>query len=120
MEVHMRALSVEIFKWSLGDCSNHGISSRHKEILLECPTGPIEIDEKNPPENLCKVVKRDLGFTKYVHIEPVAEAKGAGWMFGGTIVDTSDSRFREITGVEYPLHLHDRDESWEMYNCMAD
>lgn len=115
----MRALSCEIFRWSLGDCSNNGISSRHKEILLICDDGPIEVDEKNPPDNLCKVVLRDLGFTKHVCIEPYAEAKGAGWMFGGTIIDTSDSRFRRATGIDYPVHLHDRDESWELYDMLS-
>lgn len=115
----MRALSVEIFKWSLGDCSNHGISSRYNEILLECPDGPIEIDESNPPENLCKVVVRNFGYREYVHIEPVARPNGAGWMFGGTIVDTSDSRFNDITGIDYPVHLHDRQETWEQYDLLS-
>jgi hypothetical protein len=115
----MRALSCEIFRWSLGDCSNHGISERHKEVLVVCPDGPIEIDESNLPDNLCKVVKRDLGFTEYVCVEPYAEAKGAGWMYGGTIIDTSDSRFNRLTGIDYPLHFHDRDETWEQYEMLS-
>ena len=112
----MRLLSVEIFKSRHGDCSNHGISSKFNEILIPCETGYMEVDENNPPENLCRVVVRDLGFCEYVHVEPWNKAKGAGWMYGGTIVDTSDSRFRKATGIDYPLHLHDRDESWEEYD----
>lgn len=115
----MRALSCSVFRWSKGDCSNKGISSRFNDVLVICDDGPIEIDENNPPENLCKVVTRDLGFAIYRHIEPYAKPKGAGWMHGGTIIDTSDSRFHRLTGVDYPLHFHDRDESWEMYNTLS-
>ena len=32
------------------------------------------------------------------------------WMFGGNIADTSDSRWRELTYLGYPLHIHDRKE----------
>lgn len=115
----MRALSVDIFRSNYGDCSNRGISSKYSEILIECPTGPIEVDENNLPENFCKIVTRDLGFAIYKHVEPVAEPNGIGWMHGGCIVDTSDSRWGALTGLDYPLHLHDRCESsreYEMYS----
>ena len=116
----MKAISVEIFRSAKTDCSNNGISNRFKEVLIPCEDGFIEVDEKNPPENLCKVVLRDLGFCQYVHVEPWEKAKGAGWMYGGTIVDTSDSRFRRVTGIDYPVHLHDRDETWDEHNRYAD
>ena len=115
----MRALSVEIYRDHFGDCSNGGISSRFKEILVECPTGCIEIDENNPPENLCKIVTRDLGFAVVQHVEPVAKPNGVGWMYGGTIVDTSDSRWTQLKGNFYPLKLHDRCESQEMYDVLS-
>lgn len=108
----MRALSVEIMKGKFGDCSNGGISSRYSEILLICEDGYIEIDENNPPENLCKIVKRNLFGEVYKHIEPVARPTGAGWMYGGCVCCTSDSRFDS----RYPLKLHDRQESQELYN----
>lgn len=113
----MRALTVEIYKSHLGDCSNRGISSKYKEILVVCPDGNIEVDETNPPENLCKVVERDLGFTVYKHIEPVARPAGIGWMASGAIAYTTDSRFRRIS--EYPLVMHDRTESRKEYNMYS-
>lgn len=113
----MRALPLEIYKSNLGDCSNGGISSRFKEILLICDEGYINIDENNLPENLCKLVERDLGFTVYKHIEPVAKANGVGWMAGGTLVYTCDSRFRRMS--EYPLVLHDRTESQKEYDALS-
>lgn len=111
----MRALPVEIYKHHSGDCSNGGISSRFNEILLICEDGFIKVDEENPPENLCKVVKRHLFGRDYYHIEPVARPNGVGWMYGGCIVCTSDSRFR----FDYPLKLHDRTESQEQYDRMS-
>lgn len=115
----MRALSVDIYNWSLGNCSNHGISERFKEVLVECPDGPIEIDDNNPPENLCKVVTRHLFGKDYKHVEPIARPNGVGWMHGGCIVDSSDSRWHELTGISYPLHLHDRCESQKLYNELS-
>lgn len=115
----MKALSVEIFTSSIGNCSNHGISSRFREILIPCEDGPIYVDEENPPENLCKIVKRDLGFCEHIHVEPWNKPNGAGWMYGGTVVDSSDSRWHRATGINYPLHLHDRCESWEMNDIMS-
>ena len=112
----MRAISVEIFKSHFGDCSNGGISSKFREILVECSDGPIEVDANDLPANFCKIVKRDLGFTVDVHVEPVVKPNGAGWMYGGCIVDTSDSRWTRLKGHYYPLKLHDRCESRELNN----
>ena len=115
----MRCILANIFKSELGDCSNGGISERHSEVLIEHPRGYIEVDEENPPENLCKIVTRNFGFGSYTHIEPVAKPAGIGWMFGGTLVYSSDSRFKEATGIDYPLCLHDRQETAEEYELYS-
>lgn len=76
----MRALPISIFEdKKIGNCSNDGISSRYKEVLLVCESGFIEVDENNPPENLVKVVTRHLFGKEYKHIEPVARPTGCGW-----------------------------------------
>ena len=116
----MKALRVSIFEdKSIGNCSNNGISARHNEILLLHPYGNIEVDEKNPPENLCKVVERVFSFGTYKHIEPVAKTKpgNVGWMAGGSICHSSDARFREYS--DYPLMLHDRQETTEEYEFLS-
>ena len=117
----MKALPVNIYKHNREDCSNHGISSRFESILLICDDGFVTIDEKNPPENLCKVVKRNLWDKEYVHIEPVAEIprNKTGYMDGGCVVMSSDSRFSRATGVDYPICLHDRTETWEQYDALS-
>lgn len=113
----MKALPISIFEDKrIGNCSNDGISSRYSEVLLICDTGFIEIDENNPPENLVKLVVRSLWGKEYKHIEPVARPTGVGWMSGGTLVYSCDSRFREMS--DYPLSLHDRQETQEQYDMM--
>lgn len=91
-----------------GNCSNYGISTRFNKVLLIHPEGFIEIDDENPPENLVKIVTRDFGNRTYTHIEPVARPTGCGWMYGGTLVYSGDSRFTELS--RYPLQFHDRQE----------
>jgi hypothetical protein len=122
-EIDMRALRIYVYKNNrLGDCSNNGISSRYDELLLVCPDGPEEVDESNPPENLVKIVER-RSYSRpgeiHRHIEPVAKPKGLGWMAGGCMAYCSDSRFSKISGG-YPLQLHDRCESQELYDRMFD
>ena len=111
----MRALPVEIFKSSFGDCSNGGISSRYNKIMLVCDDGFIEIDENNPPENLCVYVKRTLFGEEHDYIRPYVEADGVGWMSGGCICWSCDSRFPS----NHPLQLHDRTESQKMYDELS-
>ena len=112
----MKALPIDVFKSNLGDCTNGGISSRYNELLLVCEEGYINIDENNPPENLVKIVTRNLFGKEYKHIEPVARPSGVGWMAGGNIGYTCDGRFGKMS--QYPLSIHDRQESQELYDSM--
>lgn len=115
----MKALSISVYKDGSGyDCTNGGISSKHKKLLLVSDNGNIEIDENNLPENLVKIVKRTLFGNTYLHIEPVARPTGAGWMAGGNIAYTFDSRFRRLS--LYPLSIHDRQETQEQYEKLSD
>ena len=111
----LRAISVDIYKSKIGDCSNHGISEKFDDILLLCEDGYIDVKGDEP--NLCKIVERKVFDHRYLHIEPVAKPNGIGWMAGGCLVYSCDSRFR--TKSEYPLCLHDRCESQELYNKLS-
>ena len=112
-----RALSVEIFKSKFGDCSNGGISSRYNGILVLHPRGNVEVDMDNPPENLCEIVRRELFGRECDFVRPVSGSYGTGFMAGGCIVDTSDSRWSDLTN--HPLKLHDRCETWEQYDMLS-
>lgn len=114
----MKALPIEVYKTSrLSDCTNGGISSRYDELLLVCDRGYVEIDENNPPENLVKVSEHRCGFSVYKFLEPVARPQHLGWMFGGNLAYSSDSRYSELAGQ--PLPIHDRQETQEMYNLLT-
>ena len=111
----MRALRCSILESKLlGNCSNHGISERYDSILLLCDNGNVEAN--GDEENLCKVVKRNLFGETYYHVEPVMKPNGVGWMSGGSFVYSCDSRFP----FSYPLSLHDRTETQELYNILSD
>lgn len=116
----MKALRINVYRWNLGDCSNNGITSRYNDLLLLCDEGYIEVDETNPPENLVKIVTRFICGREYKHIEPVAStAPGCvGWMDGGAVAYSCDSRFSEMS--EYPLCVHDRQETQAQYDAMFD
>lgn len=108
----MKALIINVYKNASGyDCTNNGISSKYQSLLLVCDEGNIEIDENNLPENLVKIV---VGYKGMLHVEPVARPSGVGWMAGGNIANTCDSRFRRLS--PYPLSIHDRQETQEEYN----
>lgn len=113
----MKALPISVYKAdNFGDCTNGGITSKYSRLLLICEDGFIDVDENNPPENLVKIVTRNLFGKVYKHIEPYARPTEIGWMFGGNIAYTSDSRF----GSDYPLKVHDRQETQELNDRFAD
>jgi hypothetical protein len=119
----MKAITAQILVCKkYGDCSNNGISHRFDEILVACPDGPDEVDEKNPPYNFCKVVKRNL-FGRYnVMVEPAQDVPQGhvGWMFGGAVIRSSDERFNKLlrqnpedtAELIGPVDFHDRSEQF--------
>lgn len=110
----MKAITASIYENKMiGNCSNNGISSRFDRVLILCEDGYIDVD--GTEENLCEVRYITFGGQTHMFAEPVAAPKGIGWMDGGSIVYTSDSRFPS----DYPLRLHDRQEThkeYEMYS----
>ncbi len=115
----MKCISVGIYKHGCHDCSNGGISSEFDEVLIPHEQGYLNVDETNSPANLCKVVTKDFGFEIYTFCEPWASVDDGcvGWMAGGSIIYSCDSRFRELS--KYPICLHDRQEPQEMYDAMS-
>lgn len=113
----MKALPISVYKCnSYGDCTNGGISSKYDRLLLICEDGFIEVDENNPPENLVEVVE---GFRGHKYIRPFkkADKNKTGYMMGGNYAGSNDSRFTKIN--PYPLPIHDREETWEMYDMLT-
>lgn len=109
----IRVLSAAIYEPYYGNCSNNGISTCYKEILIPCEDGPIEIDDNNLPDNYCTMEVFEFGGRKSVHFTPYNLAKSGKWtMFGGTFAFSSDARFARCTkgfGCQ-PIQIHDRVE----------
>lgn len=117
----MKALPIEVYVTKRQrdcDCTNGGISSKYEQLLLVCDEGYVTIDEENPPENLVKVVTRNFGFGTFKHIEPVEKPIELGWMDGGNLAYSCDSRFSRLAG-EYPLCVHDRQDTQEQYDILS-
>lgn len=97
-----RGLLAEVFRWSLPDCTNGGISSRHNTLLIALGSGPFGSSERNPPLYLAEWCD-DLILVP----EPINTKNGLnGWMFGGNFLYSSDSRFPS----KHPIKIFDRRE----------
>ena len=104
----MRYITVDIYKRNNGSVSPlNSISSRYDRVALPCVDGPLEESEISGIP-VIKLVRREIAGREYVHAEPEGDTRLP--MYGGCILDSSDSRFRETTGVIYPIKLHDRYE----------
>ena len=102
-----RGLCTKIFRSEFGDCTNGGISGEAKKLyILGCKTSPIF------PTDLRQCVmieERDIMGEHYVNTRPIVHPK-RWYMAGGNFLYTSDSRYKEITGISYPIAIHDRYE----------
>ena len=117
----MKALRISVYKNPLyKNSTNGGITERYDELLLVCDEGYIEIDEKNPPENLVVFVDRMLGGEKCGCIEPYAPCPDGcvGWMSGGSFAASCDRRFSRMVGIYGAVAVHDRSETQEQYDRM--
>jgi hypothetical protein len=111
----MNGLIVSIYKAErTGDCTNGGVSSKATEALLigDGVSGPFEESSERPT---LKLVRRNLFGREYLHAEPIDPPTGVGWMAGGNFIWTSDSRFPN----DYPIAVHDRQESQDQYNMLS-
>ena len=116
-------LVCEIFRWSLGDCSNAGLSSRCTKVTLIGLGKHAEIFEPTPERPAVRIVKRTISGKEYIHAQPIERPQWAeitnsatvGPMAGGTFIYSSDSRFPS----SYPIALHDRWETQAHYDALT-
>ena len=54
-----------------------------------------------------------------IHCVPTVKKPGLGPMAGGNYVIAPGSRYREVTGVRYPIPVHDRFESKELNEVLS-
>lgn len=98
------------------DCTNGGVTATADAVLLLAPGAPVPEGCRLP---VLRVVPRPH-FGDVIAVPLEHKKREVGPMDGGNFVHTCDSRYREVTGVWYPLAVHDRFESVELYRSMAD
>ena len=90
------------------DCSIGGLSSTVTSVDLFATFA--DIPEGFPLDKALVVVKRKVFGEVYVHAQPADRMAPGSYMSGGNFIYTTDSRWRDITGVAYPIAVHDRRE----------
>ena len=108
-----KGITALIYRDSLGtDFSNRGISARVMEVTVigEGIDPVFEATEERPAVRLVK--NEHFHRETVIHAQPVTPAdEPAPWyMFGGTFIFSSDSRFRRAAGHYGAVPLHDRRE----------
>ena len=96
-----------VYRSDQGDCTNKGISSKNSELyILGCKTAPFY---PRDIRQCVQIVKREVMGEHYVNAKPIVHPK-RWYMAGGNFLYTSDRRYEEITGICYPISIHDRHE----------
>ena len=114
MSKTVRALPVYVYRSGvLGDCTNGGISSCVDTLYLIVPDGFCDMPEEDPRVMEVKHIG-DHAYVTPVHPSRAPDAV-LGPMAGGNFVYSADSRFPS----EYPLPIHDRWESPELYDLLS-
>lgn len=108
-----RGLHCSIYRPSVSDRSNGGLSSKKNFVTLLCRNGTFEPSEDAPA---IKMVRRKISGKEYVHAEPVEKIpeSNVGYMAGGAFIysrDENDGGFqfeKTVRNGGYPISLHDR------------
>lgn len=113
-----KGLLVFVLRSTFGDCTNGGVTAKYDKFVLTGPGVP-EIFEPSALSPELRLIVRQLWGKPYYHAEPVLgtpdEKTHCGPMAGGNYVTISDSRLP----FDHPISVHDRFETWELYNRMS-
>jgi len=116
-------LSIKVYRWNLGDCSNEGESARADSLCVVNVPGPFNPRPDSPAFELVE----GRGGRGHAILRPVGAKKPGmiGPMFGGNYASTSDSRFsealRDLTGASHygAVPIFDRYETTEEYEALS-
>ena len=96
-------LMADVFKSPCDDCTTKGISSKADELYIVYDKAPLILMDIR---ECVTVEKLQTRYGEYVKCKPVYESNNM-YAAGGNFLYTSDCRFKEITGIEYPVPIHD-------------
>ena len=116
-------MTVSVFRWGLGDCTNNGVSAVAGSLCVVNVPGPFDPSAALPAVELVE----GPGGRGHAILRPV-EAKRPGMvgpMSGGNFGYSSDSRFSEaiqkLTGSRHygAVSIHDRYETPDEYKALS-
>ncbi len=108
-KICVKGLPCSVYKSKeIGDCTNNGISSKNDTLYLVSKDNLLPFNPKYIDKCIA-VTEKTFGGVTYKNGKPLSHSK-RWYMMGGNFLHTSDSRFKEITGINYPLPIHDRNE----------
>ena len=121
LKSEMRGVTVHVYRSDLGDCTGGGVTSpnrsKGKIFVVFDPSlseGNLKLEDcmKDDRFVCMHVVRRSLGGSEYLHVEPINQPQGmVGPMFGGNY---AKGQMRGL--CQYPLPIHDRFETEEDYS----
>lgn len=104
--VPVRGIPGHVLRNSMGDCTNNGISNTYDRLFILSKDGYSIVRDIR---ELVQLERRNIGRKEYVSVKPVYKAD-RWYMSGGNFLYSSDTRFKEVTGIDYPVPIHDRYE----------
>lgn len=106
-----RFLSLNIFKFPLGNCGGITDTMGKENIWIPCEDGYMTYNEIENKETIFIPEKRG---DEYWALQPLMQPEGLiGPMSGGNLAYSSDSRCKRI------YHIHDRFETEKVYNHLS-
>lgn len=105
------------------DCSCGGVTARKNIVILFSSDSTDEEIEKYLTKHP-RIVKEDvLRVAKngdYVYAEVVFKKPKSQYTYviGGNYIK-GDSSFNALTGIKYPISVHDRAETWGVHNKLS-
>ena len=115
-------MTVSVYRWGLGECTNGGISARVGSLCVTNVEGPFN---PGPALPAVELVQGPGGKGHAILQDPRQRPGMVGPMFGGNYAETSDSRFQEalrkVTGARFygAVPIHDRWETPAEYEALS-
>ena len=115
-------MTVQVYRWGLGDCTNGGLSSGVGSLCVTNVEGPFKPGPAFPGVEL---VQGPGGPGHAILQDPRQRPGMVGPMFGGNYAETSDSRFQEalrkVTGARFygAVPIHDRWDTPEDHEALS-
>lgn len=97
-----------------GDCTNGGETAKIDRFMLytwrmSCAAVLLDAQRRHLQPSECLHACRRMLSREYIHAN-VLTRSGEWHMAGGNFVYSCDSRYSEVTGIVYPISVHDRVE----------